>query len=307
MNTDTLCLGIDVGGTKSAVVVGNENGQVFEREEWSSEAQLGPGFFLGELWKRAGNLMRKYPQIKACGVSIGGPLDARKGVIYNPPNLPGWDAIPLKDLVEERLKIPVQVAHDAAACAYAEYLWGTGRGAENLAYLTCGTGFGAGFVFRGRIHTGANGASCEVGHISLRTEGPVSFGKIGTAEAYCSGTGLTLLAAWRFPVRWESSPPSGKELAGLAAQGDDDAREILRLSAAAVGDVSAILADTLGLDVILIGSLARYLGPEWMKAVRRTFDARVLPAVGLSCRLEAAGLGDRLQDCSAIAAALAKD
>lgn len=296
-----LLLGIDIGGTKCGVILGTAQGEVRERAEWPSRAERGPDAMLADFVAQA----KRLQGFESIGVSIGGPLNSREGIIYSPPNLPGWDAFPLKAKLEKEFARPVNIEHDAAACAYAEYLWGAGQGAENLAYLTCGTGFGSGFVFGGKIHRGARGGSCEVGHVGLRPDGPLAYGKKGSAESYGSGTALGLLAAWKFPERWASCPPKGAELSRLAREGDADAREILRISADAVGEVAALLADTLGLDRILIGSLARYLGEPWLEGVRRGFESRVLPVIGQSCRIAASGLGERLQDCSALAAALA--
>lgn len=300
----SLLLGIDVGGTKCAALIGNESGEVVARSEWPSGAGQGPDAMLSRIVAESKSLLARHPA-RSAGVSVGGPLDSRRGIIYSPPNLPGWDDFPLKATLESALSLPVNVEHDASACAYAEFLWGAGRGAENLAYFTCGTGFGSGFVFGGKIHRGARGGSCEAGHIGLRDAGPVAFGKAGSAESFASGTALTLLAAWRFPQRWGAAPPVGADLARLAAEGDADAREILHLNADAVGEVAAILADSLGLDLVLIGSLARYLGEPWIEDVRRGFEVRVLPFIGAKCRIAASGLGERLQDCSALAAALA--
>jgi glucokinase len=296
-------LGWNIGGTQSSAVTGAQTGEMLARREWPSNADQGPRVMIQHFLEEAQSLLRDH-SVTGVGVSIGGPLNSREGIIYSPPHLPGWDAIPLKDILERELKLPVTIEHDAAACAFAEYLWGAGRGAQNLAYLTCGTGFGAGFVFGGQIHRGANGGSCEVGHITLRHDGPVLFGKQGSAEAWCSGTALTLLAEWKFPQRWAESPPTGPELARLAVKGDADAAEIIRLNAVATGEVCALLTDTLGLDRILLGSLARYLGRTWLQDVQHSFDLHVLPAMGRQCRIEAAGLGDRLQDCSALAAAI---
>ena len=300
---DRIYLAWDVGGTKCSALTGTSSGEMISRREWLSEAEQGPEKMIGRFLDEAGKLVRDQP-VAGVGVSIGGPLNSRAGIIHSPPHLPGWDAIPLKEILERELKLPVNIEHDAAACAFAEYLWGTGRGAQNMAYLTCGTGFGAGFVFGGKIHRGANGGSCEVGHITLRHEGPVLFDKQGSAEAWCSGTGLSLLAGWKFPERWGKSPPGGRELGELAAQGDAEAGEIIRLNAVAVGEVCALLTDTLGLDRILLGSLARYLGRPWLEKVQQSFERHVLPAMGRQCRIEPAGLGDRLQDCSALAAAV---
>ena len=293
-----LFLGIDIGGTKTAVILGTARGEVLDRREWPSRADRGPQAMLSEVIAAT----KKF-SFDAAGVSIGGPLNSPKGIIYSPPNLPGWDAFPLKAFLEQELCVPVNVEHDAAACAYAEYLWGAGRNAENLANLTCGTGFGSGFVFGGRIHRGARGASCEAGHIGLRPDGPIAYGKRGSAESYCSGTALGLLATWKFPNRWPC-PPHGRELSDLAENGDAEAQEIIFINAFAVGEIAALLADAVGLDCILLGSLARYLGVTWLDAVRRSFAANALPSNSNCCRIEPAGLGERLQDCSALAAAL---
>ncbi len=133
----------------------------------------------------------------------------------------------------------------------------------------------------------------------------MAFGKQGSAEAYASGTGLSLLAAWKFPKRWGTNTPSGAEVARLAVGGDADALQILALNAEAVGEVAALLTDTLGLDLVLLGSLAGYLGENWLAAVQESFRARVLPFLGEKCVIAPAGLGRRLQDCSALAAARA--
>lgn len=297
----SLLLGIDIGGTKTAVILGTTAGEVLDRCEWASRAERGPQAMLAEVITAA----RKF-SFDAVGVSIGGPLNSPKGIIYSPPNLPGWDAFPLKLFLEQELCVPINVEHDAAACAFAEYLWGAGRNAENLAYLTCGTGFGSGFVFGGKIHRGARGGSCEAGHIGLRPDGPIAYGKRGSAESYCSGTALGLLATWKFPKRWPV-PPQGRELSDLAARGDADARDIILMNASAVGEVAAILADAVGLDCILLGSLALYLGTPWLDEVRRSFEVHALPAIANDCRIEPAGLGRRLQDCSALAAALCRN
>src|SRR5262245_7454082 len=132
-----LYLGLDVGGTKCAVVVGDETGAVRDRIEWPSLAERGPHPMIVELLAHARAMLAKQAGVIGVGVSIGGPLDAREGVIHSPPNLPGWEAIPLRQMLREALKLPVRVEHDAAACAMAEYRWGAGRGAESLVYLTC--------------------------------------------------------------------------------------------------------------------------------------------------------------------------
>jgi len=300
----TLYLGLDIGGTKSAVIVGAADGNVLDRVQWPSEARRGAQPLLDDVLNRSRAMLGKHRGIVAVGVSIGGPMDGERGVIHGPPNLPGWDAIPLKQILESALGLPAAVEHDAAACALAEHRWGAGRGARRLAYLTCGTGFGVGLVFDGKAYYGARGRSIEIGHVRYRDDGPVAFGKQGCFESYAAGSSLPRLAAWRFPERWAADPPDGAAISSLRAGGDPDAADIILANAGAVGDACALLGDLLFLETIILGSLARYLGDEWFSAVQDRFKRQVLPAAADGCRIVRSGLGDRLQDCSALVAAM---
>ena len=256
---------------------------------------------IDDLCGQAQQLMKNHPSVVSAGVSIGGPLDAERGIIKFPPNLPGWNEIPLKTILEDRLKLPVRIEHDAAACCLAEYVWGAGRGTSRLVYLTCGTGFGVGIVFDGKIYHGAGAKSLEIGHARYRDDGPEAFGKRGSVEAFCAGASLGKIAAWKFPSRW-LNPPSGKELADLWRANDPDATEVIQINARATGEVCANLGDLLRPDAILLGSLAIHLGEKWIALVREHFRTEALPDT--DCRIEPAGLADRLQDCSALVVAV---
>jgi glucokinase len=297
-------LGLDIGGSKCAVVVGKPDGAVIDRIEWPSVAARGAAPMLDDLRRHADQLIERHSNIVAVGASIGGPLDAVHGVVHSPPNLPGWDAVPLKQWLVDHFKLPAAVEHDAGACALAEHRWGAGVGASRLIYLTCGTGFGAGIIIDGQIYRGVAGRSVEFGHARYRDDGPTAFGKTGSFEAYCAGDALGRLAAWRFPQRWPA-PPASRDIAELYLKDDSDAMEVVMLNATAVGDACATLGDLLRPDVILLGSLARYLGGRWVDAVHGRFTTESLPDTSSACRIIPAGLGERLQDCSALAVALA--
>lgn len=302
--SDSLILGLDIGGTKCAALIGNSRGDILDRREWPSHAKRGPEAMLADFHSAADSLRAAHPGVQACGVSIGGPLDANEGVIYSPPNLPGWDALPLRQRLHEALGLPVFIEHDAAACAWAEYLWGAPRTTGNLIYITSGTGFGAGYILQGQIYRGAKGRSPEIGHARLADDGPVAYEKTGSIEAFCAGASLPRLAAWKFPQRWGQQPPAGPELGKLAASGDADAAAILSLSAHATGQVCANLIDTFAPEVIVLGSLARHLGDVWVNQVRAVCQREALPALHDLCLLRPTSLGSRLQDCSTLAVAL---
>lgn len=300
----SLYLGLDVGGTKCAAVIGDEQGVIHHRHSWSSRAERGAAAMVADLIEHARQLMSIAP-VRAAGVAIGGPLDSANGVIYSPPNLPGWDAIPLKQMLSDALDVPVAIEHDGAACALAEYRWGA-RG-ERMAYLTCGTGLGVGLVLDGKIYRGAGGNAPDFGHITYRIDGPLAYGKRGSFESFGAGSAIARLASWRFPDRWAEGSIDSPTIARLAAGGDADAQEILRLNADAVGDACALLADLLYTDLILLGSLATYLGEGWLTRVREQFARAAYPRAAGLCRIIPATLGERLQDCSSFVAAIDLD
>jgi len=211
MQNEELILGWDVGGTKSAAVVGTAQGEVLAREAWASDAHEGPRHMLDVFLAHARALRGRFAGVARVGVSIGGPLNTRTGEILSPPHLPGWDHIPLTEILRRELGLPVVVEHDAAACLEAEWLWGAAVGATHAAYLTCGTGFGAGVMIDGRVLRGPAGQSPEIGHVRLADDGPVMFGKAGCSESFCSGEGLPKLAAMMFPNRFAAPDRNGLE------------------------------------------------------------------------------------------------
>jgi glucokinase len=192
------------------------------------------------------------------------------------------------------------VHHDAAACALAEVRWGANRGVSGLAYLTCGTGFGAGIVIDGRARYGSRGYSPELGHVRYRDDGPDVFGKPGCFESYGAASALPKLGRMRDPL---FDATTGAEVAERAARGDPIARTALDDNAAAAGAACALLADVLVLDVIVLGSLATYLGEPWIARVRTTFEREALPDHATSCTVRAPSL-DAIQDLSGLAAAV---
>ena len=167
-------VGLDIGGTKCAISVGESASgkiKILSREEFPTA---------GLSWRQVleGFASRIESRITICpissiGVSCGGPLDSRRGVIMSPPNLPGWADVPVVEFFRSRFGIPVSVQNDANACALAEYLYGSGRGVRNLVFMTFGTGLGAGIILDGKLYAGANDNAGEIGHIRLAPTGPV--------------------------------------------------------------------------------------------------------------------------------------
>jgi glucokinase len=174
----TLILGIDIGGTKTALVVGDEKGQVYERSVFASRAERGFEAMFADIKEQAQSLMQLFPRVTRIGVAVGGPLDAEQGIVLSPPNLPGWNAVPLKEMLKRELGLETHVEHDAKAGALAEWLFGAGQGVQNLIFLTLGTGLGVGLIVDGNLVRGTHGLAGEAGHWRIAPDGPLLYGKL---------------------------------------------------------------------------------------------------------------------------------
>lgn len=289
--------GVNIGGTTTSVVLGTADGAILQRRAWPTQARDGDALYAAVV----AAVRAIAPDAAAIGVAVGGPMNARTGIVLDPPHLPGLHGVPLGARLRADFGVPVALHHDAAACALAEVRWGADPGVSGLAYLTCGTGFGAGIVIGGRAVYGSQGASSELGHLRYRDDGPDVFGKPGSFESYGSASALPALARRRDPAY---DATTGDEVAERAARGDPIAQAAIEENAHAVGAACALLADLLVLDVIVLGSLATYLGEPWLERVRAQFVREVLPDRVASCTLRASSV-DHLQDMSGLAAALA--
>lgn len=143
---DDLILGFDIGGTKCAVMtaeVQGENIEFLKKEKCATRFDISPEEMIESLIKSAENILDGEKPEKI-GISCGGPLDSRKGVILGPPNLPGWNGVHISEQLSRHFGVPALLQNDANACAVAEWKFGAGRGADNMVFLTFGTGLGAG-------------------------------------------------------------------------------------------------------------------------------------------------------------------
>jgi len=295
-------IGLDIGGTKTAVVLGTPEGEILRRESFPTGCGFEGTFErLCAATERA--LREAGPDVAAISVSIGGPLDVLRGVIYSPPNLPGWDDIPLKDLLSERFGLPVYIEHDGNAGTLAEFFFGAGRGFRNIVFITMGTGFGAGLILDGKLYRGTNYLAGEVGHWRISTRGPEAYGKRGSWEAFCSGPGLERLARYRFPERWGEGV-SAREITELAHAGDPDALDVVRTCGRYLGRGLALIVDLLNPEKILIGSMAVRLGELLLEPARRVVRREALAQAAEACEITTPALGERIGDVASLCAAL---
>lgn len=290
--------GIDIGGTKCAVVLGQLTGErieVLSKEKFPTEG--GPHEMLAvlgdSLERQLGALGSRSGALKGVGISCGGPLDSRTGTILSPPNLPGWDRVPVTEYFRSRFQVEAVLENDANACAVAEWRFGAGRGTENMIFLTFGTGFGGGLILNGRLYRGACDMAGEIGHVRAAPKGPVGYGKAGSFEGFCSGGGIARLGR-------DLKQETAKDIAEGALAGDEDCREVYRQSGEKLGECLSILVDLLNPDAIVIGSIfARSKELLW-EPCRRVMERECLPQAYERCRVLASELGDEVGDIAAL-------
>ena len=306
-----MYIGIDIGGTKCAVVLGNCNEIVKKVAFPTTECK--------ETITKILDIAKSFGRADAVGISCGGPLDSKKGVILSPPNLPGWDAVPIVELVRRELGIPAYLQNDANACALAEWRFGAGRGTENMVFLTFGTGLGAGLIMNGRLVEGANGMAGEIGHVRLSEQGPMGYGKQGSAEGYCSGGGIAglgislareaLARGERLPYcksEAELSNITAKLLAEYARAGEPLAERVYETSGKMLGRTAAMLIDILNPEIIVVGSIFVRAGDLLIPAMERELEREAIPLSRSACRIVGAELSEALGDLAALAVAETK-
>ena len=302
-----LKIGLDIGGTKCAISTGECEGgaiKILSREEFPT-AGLSWQQVLDEFARRIEKLADNghatcddRHAVSAIGISCGGPLDSKRGVIMSPPNLPGWDDVPVVDFFKERFGVPVSVQNDANACALAEYLYGSGRGVKNLVFMTFGTGLGAGIIIDGKLYSGANDNAGEIGHIRLAPTGPVGYNKEGSAEGFCSGAGIARLAKIR-----KGLDLTTKEMFARVRAGDPDCTEVFRESAEKLAAILAFTIDILNPEVIALGGVFMRNADLFMPIVDPILNREALPLARNVCRIVPAELGENIGDYAALAVA----
>ena len=308
-----MYIGIDIGGTKCAVISAGDQGKKISRVAFeTADADTTLNRILYEV--------EQLPACHAIGISCGGPLDEERGIILSPPNLPGWDRIPITKILTERFGVPAYLCNDANACALAEWKFGAGRGSQNMIFLTMGTGMGAGLILNGQLYRGTNGNAGEIGHIRLSDFGPVGYGKIGSVEGFCSGGGIKqlgqTLAIEQLQVGKTTSfcqsfdeleAISAKSLAMAADAGDATALRVWQIVSEKLGASLSLLIDLLNPERIVIGSIFERAGHLLRDGLEQVILQEALSQSARVCQILPAELGEEIGDYAAIAVAMRED
>lgn len=189
-----LVIGIDLGGTqiRAAIV---QHAHILARAATRTGENPTPERVLPRIFATVQRALNdagvQIETIAGIGVASPGPLDPRTGMVYAPPNLPAWTAVPLRALLQEQYHLPVFVENDANTAALGEYRFGAGQGTRTMVYLTVSTGIGGGVIVDGQLLEGADGSAAELGHMTIDWRGArCACGNLGCLEALASGTAI---------------------------------------------------------------------------------------------------------------------
>lgn len=308
-------IGFDIGGTKCTVTLAELEGEalhILGKRQLPTDHGVSAYEMIDRMYAQAVELGAKGEPI---GISCGGPLDAKRGLIQSPPNLPGWDEIKIVEYLRERYGAQAYLENDANACAVAEWLYGAGRGCKNMVFLTFGTGMGAGLILNGALYAGTNGNAGEIGHVRMADFGPVGYGKAGSFEGFCSGGGLAQLGQTLAREKLQRGEPcafapddlreiTAKDLALHAQTGDEDALRVFAKCGEMLGKGLSILVDILNPERIVLGSIYQRSDALLEKTMCAAMERECLRQALRVCRVVPAELKEELGDYAALCVAV---
>jgi glucokinase len=314
-------IGIDIGGTKCAVVAGTEKMEIISKVQFPTDNAKGHEVVIDRLIHNVTKLIYEIgsDNLQAIGISCGGPLNSEAGIILSPPNLPGWDAIPITEIFNKKFEVPVFIQNDANACALAEFRFGAGKGTKNMVFLTFGTGLGAGLILNGKLYVGTNDMAGEVGHIRLAEDGPVGYGKRGSFEGFCSGAGIARMARKLIQEKLDNGDEvsfiksgqkiedlSTKDIALAASNGDKTAIEIFARSGSYLGKGLSILIDILNPQRIVIGGVYARNPALFVEFAKHIIENEALTQAADVCEIVPAELGESVGDYASLSVAMSR-
>lgn len=259
-------IGIDIGGTKTAIGVVDNQGQIKQRKTIPTDLTVSPDTMLERIGDAVEALERPIGDVQIKGIGIGapGPLDPDQGRMLGPPNLPTWHNLDVSSYFHERFQWPVELQNDAVAALFAERWTGAAKGCEDVVYLTISTGIGSGIISGGRLIKGVSGNAGEVGHIVIDPSfGECVCGQKGCFEYIASGTGIS-----NHGSRALGETLSAEEIFSLARSGNQEAAAFLDKIYAVMGAGCVTLVNSFDPERIVIGGGVSKAGGDMFEAIQ---------------------------------------
>jgi glucokinase len=291
-------LGVDLGGTKIDIGVIAPDNQIVARARIPTHNEQGGAAVVERIARVSDELKRDLPndaRLQALGICTPGPVDHVEGKLLTLVNLPGLSHAPLRQLLADRLGIPVRLEHDAKAAALGDFHYGAGRGARSMTYIVIGTGVGAAIIIDGQLYYGEGNAAGEVGHITIDRDGEMeNSGVRGAVQRYTSGPNLArrYSEAMLTTTTPDGEPITGEYVATRALEGDAVAVRLVQEAGEALGIAVASMAMILDIETNVIGGGVARLGDVLLAPARLAMQRYCFGALGTRVRIVATALGD---------------
>ncbi|MBC7326861.1 ROK family protein [bacterium] len=296
-------LAIDIGGTRMRAAA--FEGELLAYEVLATEVEKGPDHVIKRLLEASHRVLKKvsWEKIDGIGMAVPGPLDRVKKTINSPPNMPGWDNIPIGDIFESEFNAPSFIDNDANAAALGEAIYGAGKGASVVTYFTVSTGIGGGCVIKGHIFHGAGDNAAEFGHQKLDPFGPpCGCGRRGCLEALASGTAIARRAKelllhnpqsllWQI-VQGNIDKVSARLVAEAASKGDALSLRVIQEAGFWLGLGIANIINLFNPKVVILGGGVMNAGELILKPARETALQKAIPQLASIVEIKVAGLGE---------------
>lgn len=236
-------------------------------------------------------------------IAAAGAIDVDQGIVTASPHLPGWDNVPLKEIVEREMGLKTNIINDANAAALGEHQFGAGRGIRNLVYITVSTGIGGGIIIDGKLYAGISGSAGEIGHMTIDVNGPIcKCGNTGCLETMASGTAIAK-EAQRFITQGSKSIIRGlaegelqnitaKTISAAAQKGDVLALDIISRAATYLGVGMVNLVNILNPEMIIVGGGMAKMGDMLLDPARQVVAERAFQLPASKVRIVPSELGD---------------
>lgn len=306
-------IGIDLGGTKICGAFSDLTGKVINTYTIPTNASEGDCAVLNRIEQVIDKVLhdsgRSIDEVKAIGIGSPGPLDAKNGIIIEPANLP-FKNFKLVKPIEEKYKIPTFLENDGNAATLGEYMFGAGKGTQNMIYVTVSTGVGGGAVLNGRLYKGSTSNALEIGHITVAKDGPkCNCGNHGCAEVFASGTAIARQAKEAIAKGKDTSLKqydnvTSYEVFKESQTGDKVSIDILSTSFTYLGICVANTIMSFDPEMVVIGGGVSKMGNMLFDKVREVVKERCLKTMADFCKIVPAGLGTDAGVMGAVALAI---
>lgn len=317
-----VIVGVDLGGTFVKTALVSVDRKVLAKDSRPTGAEGGPEHVMEVMAAAVNDLLKQSAlstaDIIAAGFGAPGPMNWQTGVVFSPPNLPGWADVPLAAEMSRRLGgAPCFVDNDANCACYGEYWMGAGQGTQSMAVLTLGTGVGGGVVVFGRLLRGIDGTAAELGHLKVQRNGrKCGCGGTGCLESYASVSGMVRTALDALESGRKStltalcgedaSNLTGKMIFEAAQAGDEVAKWTFEETATWLGlGIASIVHYQNPERVVLCGGMIA-AGDLLFGPVRRVVRENTFEVPGRRCEIVGAGLGGDSGVLGAAGCALAR-